>query len=338
MITIREITNKTQWEQLLATTHFYPLFQSWNWTQVQKDLGFSVNHIGIFDEQDTLLGVAAITDITARRGHYLHVRHGPVLHLWDKEVFAAFLDYTKEKAKEKHASFIRISPVIPKASGWGQTLHTFGFRPAPVHNLDAEICLLLDITRPEEEILANMRKSHRYLIKKAQKMPITIHTMKDESAIAQLLSLYRSLSSRKHFVPHRGIKEEFQQFVQNDQALLFFADYEGKTIAGALILFVGNMAIYHHAASDDTYRHIPASYLLQWEVIQEAKKRGLQYYNFWGIAPEGKKNHPWQGLSLFKLGFGGEKKEFVHAQDLPLSLFYWKTFLIDFLTKRLKGY
>lgn len=338
MITIREITDKHQWEQLLTITEFYPLFQSWNWTQVQKDLGFAISHIGIFDEKDTLLGVAAITDITARRGHYLHVRHGPVLQLWNEEAFLAFLEYTRKKAKEKHASFIRISPVIPKASGWEHILHTLGFRPAPVHNLDAEICLLLDITKSDDELLANMRKSHRYLIKKAQKMSVTIRSTKDITAISQFLSLYRSLSSRKHFVPHRGIKEEFQQFVKDDQALLFFADYEGKTIAGALILFVGNMAIYHHAASNDTYRHIPASYLLQWEVIKEAQKRRLQYYNFWGIAPEGKKNHPWQGLSLFKLGFGGERKEFIHAQDLPLSLFYWKTFCIDFLTKRLKGY
>ncbi|GAI33015.1 unnamed protein product, partial [marine sediment metagenome] len=28
----------------------------------------------------------------------------------------------------------------------------------------------------------------------------------------------------------------------------------------------------------------PASYLLQWEAIKEAKNRGCKLYNFWGIA------------------------------------------------------
>jgi lipid II:glycine glycyltransferase (peptidoglycan interpeptide bridge formation enzyme) len=79
---------------------------------------------------------------------------------------------------------------------------------------------------------------------------------------------------------------------------------------------------------------------LQWEAIKEAKSRGCKTYNFWGIAPEIKNPedikvslHPWAGLSLFKMGFGGERKEYVKTQDLDVSPKYWLNYIIEVLRK-----
>jgi len=125
---------------------------------------------------------------------------------------------------------------------------------------------------------------------------------------------------------------------KNNEALLLFAKYKGKIISGILIDFVGPMAIYHHAASDNAYRNIPANYLLLWEAIKEAKKRKKTFFNLFGIAPSDNKHHPWSGFTMFKMGFGGERVEFIHAMDLPLSALYWKTYSIDLITKKIKGY
>jgi peptidoglycan pentaglycine glycine transferase (the first glycine) len=150
--------------------------------------------------------------------------------------------------------------------------------------------------------------------------------------------LYKITSKRHGFVPHRGMKEEIEIFGKDDQSLLFLAKYEKKVIAGAIIIFYGDQAIYHHAASDDAYRDIPAPYLLQWEIIKAAKKRGKTLYNFWGVIPENKPKHPWRGLTLFKTGFGGRRVDAIHAQDLPLSLSYWKTYLIETAWRIKRGY
>jgi lipid II:glycine glycyltransferase (peptidoglycan interpeptide bridge formation enzyme) len=64
----------------------------------------------------------------------------------------------------------------------------------------------------------------------------------------------------------------------------------------------------------------------------------MQFYNFWGVAPENKPTHPWQGLTTFKLGFGGERHHFLHAQDLPLSPFYWISFWYQKLWNWKRGY
>jgi lipid II:glycine glycyltransferase (peptidoglycan interpeptide bridge formation enzyme) len=107
-------------------------------------------------------------------------------------------------------------------------------------------------------------------------------------------------------------------------------------LSAALIIFYNYQAIYHHSASIE--QKIPVNYLLQWEIIKEAKKRGKKIYNMWGICPEDKRRHPWKGLTLFKKGFGGRIVEYLHAQDYPLSSFYCTTYIIECLRKYIKGY
>lgn len=338
MFKIKEITEQKMWSDFLDHTYkgFYPFFQSWEWGEVQKELGFSIDRLGLFHEE-ALVGIVLVIEIKAKRGQYLHLRHGPVV-LDVKEYLPQLIDYAKKLAKERGAAFLRVSPLIDKTNTNVQLLTKLGGRPAPIHNMDAEICWVLPITDTAEDILKRMRKSHRYLIRKSETLPIEIITSSKPEDIEQFLPLYAGLSVRKHFVAHKGLREEFTSFVKEGKAMLFLAKFDGKIIAGALISFVGNMAIYRHGASDEAYRHIPASYMIQWHAILEAKKRGKTLYNFYGIAPTEDKTHPWYGLTLFKTGFGGEKREFLHAMDIPLRMIYWKSFLIDTITKIKKGY
>lgn len=339
MLEVKEIANKKIWEKFLARSEirFFPFFQSWNWGEVQKKLGHDVVRLGMFRSKK-LVALCQIVDIKARRGHYLHLRHGPVLLPFDQQVFDVFVDYIKKMALEKRACFVRISPIVKKEHVNFAMLKKKGFLPAPIHNMDAEICWVLDIQKPEVELLKSMRKTHRYLIRKAETMDIEVVRTKNVSDIGSFLSLYSNLSKRKHFVPHKGVKEEFEEFSKASQEILFLAKHKRKVISGALIAFVGSVAIYRHGASAQGYKDIPASYLLQWKAILEAKKRGKALYNFWGIAPDDKVGHPWAGLTLFKKGFGGEKVEFLHAQDLPLTIWYWKTYIIEYISKLRKGY
>jgi len=97
-----------------------------------------------------------------------------------------------------------------------------------------------------------------------------------------------------------------------------------NTIASALIIFTKSTAFYHQGAT--THAKVPGSHLLQWEAIKEAKKRGCQYYNFWGIHQPGRTPKNWDGLSLFKQGFGGEQIDYLTTQDLILSPKYYLTY------------
>jgi lipid II:glycine glycyltransferase (peptidoglycan interpeptide bridge formation enzyme) len=153
-------------------------------------------------------------------------------------------------------------------------------------------------------------------------------------------TLYQKTVNRHHFIPFslNYLKNEFSAFLADGQILMFLAEYQGECLASAIIIFWQGMAFYHQGASSQKYPKIPASYLLQWEAIKEAKNRGCKIYNFWGITEIDSKKHPFWGLTCFKKGFGGYEKKYVKTQDLPLSIGYWLTFAFEKLRKKKRGF
>lgn len=341
MLTIENANNKKEWETFInaEVPEAYPLFQTWNWGEVQQKNGREIIRLKLIEEKQkkrSLVGVCQIILVHAKRGKYVHLRHGPVLSSQKKEYYSYLIKHIK--STWSGYSFIRMSPLVKREQLGSNLLKDLNFRSAPVHNMDAEICWVLDLNVSEEEILKNMRKTHRYLVRKAQTMDIEIIRTINISKIDNFNRLYAQLSQRKNFVPHAGISQELEIFGKDNEACMYLAKYKGKIIAGAIVLFVGEAAIYHHGASDSDYRDIPVSYLLQWEAIKDAIKKKKKLYNFWGITPLDAPSHPWRGLTLFKTGFGGRRVEFLHTQDLPFNLWYWKNYIIELFYKRLKGY
>ena len=123
-----------------------------------------------------------------------------------------------------------------------------------------------------------------------------------------------------------ALHPEFQSFLQDDGVLLFFGKYKGEIAAASFVVFWSGIGFYHHAVSLPQFSKLSIPYLLQWEALKEAKKRGCTLYDFWGyVDPKTQPKHPWAGPTLFKQGFGGEAKLYVKTQDYPLSKKYWVT-------------
>lgn len=345
---VKEITSKDQWEKFVLGFEYNTMFQSWNWGEFQQKIGKKVKRLGIFDGSE-LLGVAQIIINSAIRGKFLHLRHSPVMDFSNLEVARIFLDEILEFGKLEKCRFVRISPLVKKSSKAEHFLHKFGFKNCAVHDNDAETTLVLDVTKKEEELLMNFRKNTRYYIKKAERDGVKILKTSDPKYLPNFFEIYRDTVKRQvwNSYSNKYLKKEFESFVEDDQILLFLAEYKGKYIAGAMIELYGDQAIYHHSGSLTEYLKIPASYLIQWEAVKEAKKRGKKYYNFWGISPvkelDGKleftrRNHPWNNLSFFKLGFASEIRDFIHAKDYPLNWKYWITRVYEFLERKKRGY
>lgn len=75
--------------------------------------------------------------------------------------------------------------------------------------------------------------------------------------------------------------------------------------------FYGDTATYLYGASSDENRSVMAPFLLQWRLIQEAKKEGFRYYDFFGISDK-----KWPGVTRFKKGFGGETVSYPGTFDV----------------------
>lgn len=331
----KSINDEKIWNNFIIQYNNFSFFQCYEWGLVQQLLNQKVIRIGIHDE-DKLVGIVQIVIVKAKRGTFVHLRHGPVLipelfhsyPLWNE-----LIKYLVSIAESENAWFIRISPMIDADDSLKLLFKKLNFQPSPIQSMDAELCWILNLDATEEQLLGGMRKTTRYLIRKAEKIEIEV---KESNDIERFLKLYKTTYQRQGFFPHLGIKEEYNVFSKNQNATLLFASYKKNLLAAALIIFFGNQAIYHHGAS--TASKIPASYYLQWQGILAAKKRGVNIYNFWGIAPNNSPRHPWVGLSLFKKGFGGSEKQFLHAQDLAISPYYLISSSIETARKWWKGY
>ncbi|MCR4263500.1 MAG: peptidoglycan bridge formation glycyltransferase FemA/FemB family protein [Candidatus Roizmanbacteria bacterium] len=329
--TIHEIEDKKTWNTFVETVAPESYFQSWEWGEVEMASGRTVWRLGIFDRTHTLAGVSNFIKVQAKRGTFLHVRHGPIFRDWNTRIFAAWLKEVIKIARQERAVFIRISPLVSPA--YTTFISEFSFRPAPIHSMDAEIVSVIDVQKSEDELLKGMRKNTRNLIRKGLKMGIQVEKSAD---ISTFLKLYSETFSRHDFIPHQAIEDEFNVFSKMRRAELLISKYEKIPIAAAIVSYFGNQALYRHGASIKST--IPAAYVLQWEIIKRTKRRGLPYYNLFGIAETDRTDHPWWGLTLFKKGFGGQTKKYLHAHDLPLSPLYWFNYLVETIRRIRKGY
>lgn len=337
---VKEINNKKIWESFIKNTSPQSFFQSWDWGEITKRTNDNkISFIGRYGlyRRNTLLGIFQIQKIKALRGSFLQIRHGPIFEKYNKNNFNILINFIKKLIKTENASFLRISPLILPTAENLDFFKTFGFKDSPIHALDGEYCWVLELDKKEEDLLNAMRKTTRYLIRKAQKEGVIIIKSSSQVDFEEFMKLYSLTSKRHKFVKHKGLKQEFEVLLKSKSALLFKGFYQNKLISIALIIFYQNQAIYHHSASIE--QKVPVNYLLQWEAIKEAKIRGSKIYNFWGIAPLTATNHPWKNLTLFKMGFGGRVVEYLHSQDYPINrIEYYKTYIIESVRKFTKGY
>jgi len=347
---IREINNKEIWENFLERADEKTFLQSWNWGEFQKMLGEKIWRLGIYD-RGVLTGVSLIIKVSARRGRFLFAPHGPLINQkskiknqnenskFKKNILENLLFELKKIAKRENCSFIRVAPIWPRTEENEKIFNDLGFCQAPIH-MHPELTWELGLEPSEEQLLAGMRKTTRYLVRQGIKNPdLKIEASENPADIAAFNELYQKTVDRHHFFPFslEYLTKEFSAFAPDSQILIFSADYRGERIASAMVIFYKGVSYYHQGASSQEYPKVPGSYLLQWEAIKEAKRRGCQRYNFWGIAPNSNPKHPWAGLTLFKTGFGGYEKKYVKTQDLILSFGYWLNFFVERIRKKKRG-
>ncbi len=340
---IKEIINKQEWEDFLVQCQEKTFLQSWNWGEFQISLGNKIWRFGIY-ENGMLVSVALTIIHKAKRGSFLLVPHGPVVKLKVEseklKVMEVLLEKLKLLAKEEKVDFIRINPIAKRTPENEKIFKDLGFRLRALHT-HPESSWKLNIEPPVPQLLDAMRKTTRYLISKAQKEgEVEIYQSFDIKDIDTFNKMHLEVVKTQKFIPFslEYFKKEFEAFFPDNQIAIFFAKYKGQTIAASYGIFWSGMGFYHHAALLPEYKKIPASYLLQWHAIQEAKKRGCTVYDFWGYSdPVKYPKHPYSGPTLFKMGFGGYKEEYVKAQDYIISPKYWINYIIETIRRIKRG-
>ncbi len=273
---------------------------------------------------DKLVAAALIILRPAKRGRYLEIPGGPLLD-WDKDIktLKFFLDEVRKMAVENKCVFVRMRPNIYDTPEYEKLAKELGLIKSPMH-LHAEHTVMLDLTKSEDELLADMRRQTRYDVRRSAKLGIKVSWDNSKEAFDDFYDIQLKTAERQGFIPstRKFIQAEREAF--GDNARIYTASLDGTVLAKGLILLQKPEAIYHEAASTDEGRKLPGAHALQWQIIKDAKEMGLKRYNLFGIAPPNSPHHRYAGVTTFKCGFGGEQVTFMPAQDLPIKKLHYK--------------
>ena len=338
MYALKEISERERWDAFIDACDPNTFLHSWAWSEVEADLGRKVYRLGIFADGRQVGAFLAVV-VPARRGAMVLCPHGPIFSCREpaarrEEIIRSASDALREIGVREKCVCVRVCSLFPDTDESQALFASFGFRRAPIH-MYSERSWGIDITPEQQTLLNGMKKNTRYGIRKAEKDGVAVTASVDIRDLETFWDVYVKTAHRQGFTvyPKALLEAEFRRFAQQGRARWYFARFKGEVVSTALILYSKTTAFYHHGASLHGTESITPGEALQWHIIRDAKSLGLRRYNFWGVAPTDAPSHPWAGLSKFKKSFGGYAEAYLHAQDLPLSPWYWMTWTIETLRK-----
>lgn len=321
----------------------HPL-QSWQWGEFRKKTGVTVERIGFFD-QGKLQKAFQVTfhplPVIGKAAGYL-----PKAAMPDEDQMAAL----KQLGTQNQALFIKLEPNISQSASTEPTpnsdlttLASFltDHDCTPGKPLFTQYTFDLDLTSPEETLLANFSSKTRYNINLAQKKGVKIYENTSLEGMEQYLAILAETTQRQGFYAHSPsyFRQMWETLGQTGMLRIFHAVYE-ETIVVSWIMFVFNGVLYYpYGASRSVHRDVMASNLMMWEMIKWGKGQGLTHFDMWGaLGPNPDEKSPWFGFHRFKKGYGGVLKEFLGTYDLVLDFPMYKLFRLadDFRWKLLR--
>ncbi len=216
------------------------------------------------------------------------------------------------------------------------------YKTTKVNNRQPKNTFVLDIAKDEEQIKEGMHSKTRYNIGLAERKGIIIKQEKNIDAFWQL-----NVETKERDKFKSRDKDYYKKMLDIDFCYQLTAYKGDEPVASNICINFGGVFTYLHGASSNKYRNLMAPYLLQWECIRFAKKLGAQKYDFGGTAQvcleEDVKSkdiktptcfnsfcwetvHKWTGITRFKVGFGGEPKDYPDAQEVVLNSSLYKLF------------
>lgn len=226
----------------------------------------------------------------------------------------SFLGTIIKDAKRTGCISLYISP--QQKNTIHSSLFTFHSSSRHVH---AEATRMLDLTKSEQELLAQMHEKGRYNIRVAEKHQVRVEVSEDIHAYFRLA---RETGERDAFIIQpQGRYEAFIRHLPDSFLMLAYGPHDtAKPIAGLLGVVWNGTGIYYYGASSYADRALMAPYLLQWKAMQHCKALGCHSYDLLGVAPpSADPDHPWQGISGFKAKFGGSIVLYPPEQELVLK-------------------
>jgi len=192
---------------------------------------------------------------------------------------------------------------------------------------------VLDLRESRQKLWESLEKRCRSAIRRAENEGLRIvHESSIEAPkIFHWLHLVTAKRLGIHPDPYSFIEAIWKNLVPSGHAKFYFVYHKDHPIAGAIITNFKKKLYYYMSASLKEYRNLYPNNFLQWQIIQDGKNGGYEFYDFMGSPGKEQKEHPEYGLYLFKRSFGGEMVQIGPSYSKvfsPYAARFWESFLV----------
>ncbi len=205
-----------------------------------------------------------------------------------KEFFKEYRNYALEN--NYICEFVRFHPIF---KNW-EFLDKF-------FNIDyLDDVVIIDLKQDLEKIRQQIKKGHKYNIKKSEKEGCKVRVIKkpNEKNIQDFIKIYyqtmdKNQASKKYYFPEKFIRDHFKFL----NAILIETEYKDKIIGSSIFICGDKIIHYFLSGASEEFKGLYPSNLTLWEAIKWAKEHNFKILHLGG--GRGKND----SLFEFKKGF-----------------------------------
>lgn len=314
---LKEIIEKSLWDDFVENHHYGHLLQSWNWGEFKKPVWEPLRY-GLYQETK-LIGAAQILKrpIFGRRS-FFYIPRGPVLDPANTSAFSYLVAQLEVLARRN--SVFAICFETNFTTEYGTSLFDKKFQNGM--EIQPNDTSLINLNPTKEELLAHMHPKTRQNIRKTQRSGTVFFESKN---IAEFLKVVASIRRRAKILmyPDSYYQKFWEIFNNEGKTYLFFVKVNGEIDAGSLAVGYGQTLYALYGGPINQFPHVQSSLVLKWETLKKARELGYDFYDQMGLAPQTNQSHNYAGVTTFKERFGGQRRTYTGAKYLVVDPFWY---------------
>ena len=259
-------------------------------------------------EEDGRLTVAGLARLTRLfPGRYLaRFQRGPVFH--EIEPFKRALPHILRALRDAGVCTLLMNPRWEEdgALEVEGVLASAGMRKLPSADQYAHSTTgLVDMDKPEEEILAGFQDRCRRDIKRAVKKGLVIRPAASEKEADTIRDRRRELATLRNIdeLGQPDLVDQWRSFQGREDGVLLLAEAEGQIIGGLAVVREGDRAIIRGGGALPLLPKLPRTHNLIWESMRMLRADGCRTYDLAGMPDDDEVPEDEKRRQMFKLAF-----------------------------------
>lgn len=317
-LTVTVCADRDEWNRVVRELNGHPL-QLWGWGELKAAHRWRCERVLVADAMGVPVGAAQVLTrpLPKPLGGFAYVPRGPVFrsHLLGD----ANESVSAEQVVDAVAGFVRstrrtVALSVEPDVNMGELELSTEWKPAQNPILPART-LILDLTRTEEELLADMSKKHRqYVRKSGREAGLEIREVETREQLDACLAVYRETSERADFGLHEDSYYHDAFTMLGEDAPVWAAYVSDQPVAFLFMAKSAQTAFELYGGMNDVGQRLRANYALKWHVIRHMKSIGIERYDFGGLIND--------GVTTFKKGWASHENLLAGSWELP-GRGYW---------------